>query len=144
MKNYSGNSALASADGMMDRTGSIVHPSMMHHRSTGAIFQESRRNHKLIGAEVADNNGHKLGIVDDLIAGADGRLSYVVVSRTKTQGIGRELVAVPVDDVPMNVSRSDFCADASRLAVLPPKLRRSRNISMGLPFGVLPDGCLNT
>jgi sporulation protein YlmC with PRC-barrel domain len=133
MTNYSGNSALALADGMMDRAGTIVHPSMMNVSGTttlaladgdmdrtGSIVHPSMMRqgfHKLLGAEVADNSGHKLGIVDDLIAGADGRLDYVIVSRNKIQGVGRELVAVPVDDVPMNVSGSDKCTlDISKAA----------------------------
>jgi sporulation protein YlmC with PRC-barrel domain len=113
LMNVSGTTTLALADGDMDRTGSIIHPSMMRH----AMFHESQSFHKLLGAEVANNSGHKLGIVDDLIAGADGKLSYVVVSRNKTQGIGRELVAVPVDDVPMSVSGGNKCIlDISRAA----------------------------
>jgi hypothetical protein len=117
MMNVSGTATLALADGDMDRTGSIVHPSMMRHGGPGAMFHESQGSHKLIGAEVADNSGHKLGIVDDLIAGADGRLDYVIVSRNKIQGVGRELVAVPVDEVPMNVSGRDKCTlDISKAA----------------------------
>ncbi len=117
MMNRSGTTTLASADGMMDRTGSIVHPSMVRHGSTSAVSHESQGFRKLLGADVADNSGDKLGIVDDLIAGADGRLSYVIVSRDKVQGVGKELVAVPVDDVPMSVSGGDKCIlDISKAA----------------------------
>lgn len=118
MMNVSGTTTtLALADGDMDRTGSIVHPTMMRHGGNGAVSHGRPGFQKLLGAQVADNGGHELGIVDDLIAGADGRLSYVIVSRNKIQGIGRELVAVPVDDIPMSVSGGDKCIlDISKAA----------------------------
>jgi sporulation protein YlmC with PRC-barrel domain len=76
---------------------------------TSAIFQQSQRLSKLIGADVTNKNGDALGTVNDIVAAADGHISYIVVARGGMLGMGEKLVAVPVADVPMSLSKDGTC-----------------------------------
>lgn len=57
------------------------------------------RASKLIGATVYNEQDEKVGTVDDLIVAPDRSLSYTVVSVGGFLGIGKRLVAIPVDQL---------------------------------------------
>jgi sporulation protein YlmC with PRC-barrel domain len=57
------------------------------------------RASKLIGATVYNEQDEKVGTVDDLIVAPDRSLSYAVVSVGGFLGIGKRLVAIPVEQL---------------------------------------------
>jgi sporulation protein YlmC with PRC-barrel domain len=80
--------------------------SMMEGRS-GAVFHRAQRLSQLIGAEVVNNQGENLGHISDLIAGEDGRLSYLVLVKGGMLWIGNELVAIPISALAPKVADDD-------------------------------------
>lgn len=50
---------------------------------------------EIIGLPVINPEGRKLGVVDDLVVGEDGQISYLVVRRGGFLGFGRKRVAIP-------------------------------------------------
>jgi sporulation protein YlmC with PRC-barrel domain len=72
------------------------------------VFQHPQRLSKLIGSQVTNNNGEQLGKVNDLIADEDGRISYMILSRSDLLGmLGTEnkLVAIPMTTVEPRVTK---------------------------------------
>lgn len=75
-----------------------------------AVFQHPQRLSKLIGSEVMNNKGEDLGEVSDLIADEDGRISYLILDRSRivamgSVGIGSKLVAIPMSAIAPRVSK---------------------------------------
>ncbi|MFZ7126307.1 MAG: PRC-barrel domain-containing protein [Desulfobacterales bacterium] len=83
--------------------------SMMESGKTGAFFHQSHRVSKLIGTEVENSKGEKLGRINDLITAEDGRLNYLVVARGGVMGLGSELVPIPIGAVPARLSDDGKC-----------------------------------
>ena len=57
------------------------------------------RASKIIGAPVYNENNERVGTIDDLIVTPDHSLSYAILSVGGFLGIGRRLVAVPVEQL---------------------------------------------
>lgn len=88
-------SGAAFAGGKGEHHGMGKSESMMEGGS-GAVFHQAQRLSQLIGAEVINNQGENLGHIIDLIAGEDGRLSYLVLVKSGKLWIGSEMVAIPI------------------------------------------------
>ncbi len=54
---------------------------------------------EVVGTQVRDPNGEELGTVDDLVFDNEGRISFAVIGYGGFLGMGRKLVAVPVDSL---------------------------------------------
>jgi hypothetical protein len=54
------------------------------------------RGSKLLGAEVRNDKGEKIGKLDDVIVTANGQLSIAIIEVGGFLGIGAHLVAIPV------------------------------------------------
>jgi len=64
--------------------------------STGASTSRDMRASKLIGMDVKNANGDKLGKIDDVMVDIDNeRAAYVVLSAGGALGVGNRMVAVP-------------------------------------------------
>jgi sporulation protein YlmC with PRC-barrel domain len=57
------------------------------------------RASKLIGAPVHNEEGEKIGSIDDLIISPDHSVSFAIVSVGGFLGLGSRLVAIPVDQL---------------------------------------------
>jgi sporulation protein YlmC with PRC-barrel domain len=57
------------------------------------------RASKLIGAPVYNEQGERVGSIDDLIVTPDRALSYAIVSVGGFLGLGGRLVAIPVEQI---------------------------------------------
>lgn len=57
------------------------------------------RASRMIGASVDNDQGAKIGTIDDLIVGSDNKLMNAVISVGGFLGIGSKLVAVPYTDL---------------------------------------------
>ena len=69
------------------------------------VFHQPQRLSKLIGAEVRNDKGERLGKVDDLIADEDGRISYMVLSKGGMLSFGSKLVAIPMSAIEPRVTK---------------------------------------
>jgi hypothetical protein len=54
------------------------------------------RGSKLLGAEVRNDKGEKIGKLDDFVIATDGRLSIAIIEVGGFLGIGAHLVAIPM------------------------------------------------
>ena len=59
------------------------------------------RSSRIVGAIVHNDRDERIGTVDDLVVGRDGRISEAVLSVGGFLGIGAKLVAVPYDRLNM-------------------------------------------
>jgi hypothetical protein len=57
------------------------------------------RSSRIVGATVYNDHDERIGTVDDLIVGQDGRISDAVLSVGGLLGIGGKLVAVPYSEL---------------------------------------------
>lgn len=57
------------------------------------------RASKLVGTTVYNEQDEKIGTIDDLIVAPDRSVSYAVVSVGGFLGIGKRLVAIPVEQI---------------------------------------------
>lgn len=57
------------------------------------------RASKLIGAPVYNDQDERVGTIDDLIVSLDRKVTYAVVSVGGFLGIGKRLVAIPVEQL---------------------------------------------
>jgi PRC-barrel domain len=76
-----------------------------------AQAQEGRRSSQIIGSTVYNDSDERIGTVDDLIVGQDGRLSEAVLSVGGFLGIGTKLVAVPYGELRFEPRGADRITD---------------------------------
>ena len=80
------------------------------------------RSSQIVGAIVYNDRDERIGSVDDLIVGQDGRISEAVLSVGGFLGIGAKLVAVPYDNLRFEERSDDRTTTggpAGTVAVLP-------------------------
>lgn len=63
--------------------------------ATTTIYATGYRASKLLKADIYNENGEKIGKVDDLIVGGNGDVTFAVLSVGGFLGMGSRLVAVP-------------------------------------------------
>jgi sporulation protein YlmC with PRC-barrel domain len=85
-------------------------------------MQEGQRSSRIVGTTVYNDRDERIGTVDDLIVGQDGRISEAVLSVGGFLGLGAKLVAVPYDQLRFEQPEprgADRIADGSTLAGTP-------------------------
>jgi sporulation protein YlmC with PRC-barrel domain len=73
--------------------------------------QEGRRSSQIVGSAVYNDRDERIGAVDDLIVGQDGRISEAVLSVGGFLGLGAKLVAVPYDRLRFEPRSAERAAD---------------------------------
>jgi sporulation protein YlmC with PRC-barrel domain len=73
--------------------------------------QEGRRSSQIVGMTVYNDRDERIGTVDDLIVGQDGRISEAVLSVGGFLGLGAKLVAVPYDQLRFEPRTADRITD---------------------------------
>ena len=76
-----------------------------------AQAQEGRRSSRIIGSIVYSDGDERIGTVDDLMVGRDGRISEAVLSVGGFLGLGAKLVAVPYGQLRFEPRAADRTAD---------------------------------
>ena len=115
--------------------------------------QEGQRSSQIVGTTVYNDRDERIGTVDDLIVGQDGRISEAVLSVGGFLGLGAKLVAVPYDQVrfeqratePRTADRTtDGPAPAAPAGTVPDPRAEARwrtdpSPSTGTPAGPAPE-----
>jgi len=89
--------------------------------------QDEWRGRTLIGATVLDDNGRRLGTINDLLITDDHRIDKVILLAR------RRLVAVPFDNLRFVPSRSTGMPIPARVPVFHPALPEIRSYGVVLP-----------
>jgi sporulation protein YlmC with PRC-barrel domain len=76
-----------------------------------------RRVSELLKTTVENRHGEKLGRIQDLMVGVDGRLKYAILSHGGFLGIGDVLIPVPFDALTMNVEKGTAVLDVDKQAL---------------------------
>ena len=87
------------------------------------------RSSRIIGAAVYNDHDERIGTVDDLIVGQDGRISEAVLSIGGFLRVGAKLVAVPYDQLRFEEQTETPTADVGA----PPAARVGASASSGVP-----------
>ncbi len=104
------SSSMAAAQGMSTSPVVPVAPSVVSDRlqaTSKEAWQKLHRVTKIIGTEVRNTRGEKIGDIKDLIIDRNGNVSHAVVSTGGFLGIGDRLHAVPWNMVQATAGR-DF------------------------------------
>lgn len=95
------------------------------HPTSASSMREWERSHrasKIIGTDVRNSKGEKIGDVKDIVLDKNGGVAYAVVSTGGFLGIGDRLHAVPWQSLQMNASGKDHYIldiDKARLSKVP-------------------------
>ncbi len=87
------------------------------------------RSSRIVGATVYNDHDERIGTVDDLIVGQDGRISEAVLSIGGFLRIGAKLVAVPYDQLRFEEQTETPTADVGA----PPAARVGASAGPGVP-----------
>jgi sporulation protein YlmC with PRC-barrel domain len=68
---------------------------------------------RIIGMDVENQQGERLGQIDDVVISRDGKISYAVVSHGGFLGIGGEHVAIPWDRMNVDAQRERLTLDVT-------------------------------
>ena len=92
------------------------------------------RSSRIVGATVYNDHDERIGTVDDLVIGQDGRISEAVLSVGGFLRIGAKLVAVPYDQLRFEESTENQMADVGA----PPAARVTSPAAPGVPAAAPP------
>jgi len=76
-----------------------------------------RRVSDILSITVQNRRGEKLGTIQDLLVGADGRLKYAILSHGGFLGIGDMLIPIPFDALMANVQNGVAVLDMDKQAL---------------------------
>jgi len=82
---------------------------------SGTGFRASR----LVGSDVYDNNGSKIGAIDDIVLESPSHGAFAILSVGGFLGMGKHLVAVPFDDLRINSRQIVLQTDKAQLQAMP-------------------------
>ena len=92
------------------------------------------RASRIVGAAVYNDRDERIGTVDDLIVGQDGRISEAVLSVGGFLRIGAKLVAMPYNQLRFDENNEDRIADVNA----PPAARVTPPAGPGVPATAPP------
>jgi hypothetical protein len=75
----------------------------------GSLFRAA----EIVGSNAEDRHGNYLGKVEDLVFGADGNITYLILASGGFLGVGGRLIPVPWSSADVNVSESVSFASVS-------------------------------
>jgi len=82
---------------------------------SGTGFRASR----LVGSDVYDNNGSKIGAIDDIVLESPNQGAFAILSVGGFLGMGKHLVAVPFGDLHINSRQIVLQTDKAQLQAMP-------------------------
>ncbi|TDQ75569.1 PRC-barrel domain-containing protein [Paraburkholderia silvatlantica] len=77
------------------------------------------RASKLVGADVYDNSGSKIGAIDDIVLESPNQGAFAILSVGGFLGLGQHLVAVPFNDLRIDSKQIVLQADKAQLKAMP-------------------------
>ncbi|CAG9259308.1 PRC-barrel domain-containing protein [Paraburkholderia unamae] len=77
------------------------------------------RASKLVGSEVYDNSGSKIGAIDDIVLESPNDGAFAILSVGGFLGMGKHLVAVPFNDLRISSRQIVLQADKAQLKAMP-------------------------
>jgi hypothetical protein len=77
-------------------------------------IKESKRVSDILKTTVEDGRGAKLGTIQDLMLGVDGRVKYAILSHGGFLGIGDVLIPIPFDALTTNVQKGTAVLDIDK------------------------------
>jgi len=80
----------------------------------GATWERVHRASKIIGTDVINRQGEKIGDIEDIVLDSKGTIAYAVVSTGGFLGIGDRLHAVPWQSLQTQTGRNAFILDIDR------------------------------
>ncbi|MCP3718161.1 PRC-barrel domain-containing protein [Paraburkholderia sp. CNPSo 3281] len=77
------------------------------------------RASKLVGSDVYDNSGSKIGAIDDIVLESPNQGAFAILSVGGFLGLGKHLVAVPFNDLRIDRKQIVLQADKDQLKAMP-------------------------
>jgi sporulation protein YlmC with PRC-barrel domain len=77
------------------------------------------RASKLVGSDVYDNSGSKIGAIDDIVLESPNQGAFAILSVGGFLGLGKHLVAVPFNDLRIDRKQIVLPADKDQLKAMP-------------------------
>lgn len=106
-----GQSSLAHAQG----TPQSINVQRMATVQSGTGFRVS----KLVGADVYDAHGNKIGEIDDIVLESPNESAFAILSVGGFLGMGKHLVAVRFNDLQVSAKQIVLDADKNALKAMP-------------------------
>ena len=104
----------APATAAPSRVGGEVEATSYKGVKDGASWERVHRASKIIGTDVINRQGEKIGDIEDIVLDSKGSIAYAVVSTGGFLGIGDRLHAVPWQSLQTQTGRSAFILDIDR------------------------------
>lgn len=96
------------------RAGGEVESTSYKGMKDGASWERVHRASKIIGTDVINRQGEKIGDIEDIVLDGKGTIAYAVVSTGGFLGIGDRLHAVPWQSLQTQTGRSAFILDIDK------------------------------
>ncbi|CAG9198076.1 conserved exported hypothetical protein [Paraburkholderia tropica] len=77
------------------------------------------RASKLVGSNVYDNNGSKIGSIDDIVLESPNEGAFAILSVGGFLGMGEHLIAVPFNDLQISAKQIVLQTDKAGLKAMP-------------------------
>jgi sporulation protein YlmC with PRC-barrel domain len=77
------------------------------------------RASKLVGSDVYDSSGSKIGAIDDIVLESPNAGAFAILSVGGFLGMGKHLVAVPFNDLQISSRQIVLQADKAQLKAMP-------------------------
>ncbi|MCP3708975.1 PRC-barrel domain-containing protein [Paraburkholderia sp. CNPSo 3274] len=77
------------------------------------------RASKLVGSDVYDNSGSKIGAIDDIVLESPNEGAFAILSVGGFLGMGKHLVAVPFNDLRIDRKQIVLQIDKAQLKAMP-------------------------
>ncbi|WP_342957605.1 PRC-barrel domain-containing protein [Paraburkholderia sp. JHI869] len=77
------------------------------------------RASKLVGSDVYDTSGSKIGAIDDIVLESPNEGAFAILSVGGFLGLGKHLVAVPFNDLRIDSKQIVLQTDKAQLKTLP-------------------------
>jgi sporulation protein YlmC with PRC-barrel domain len=77
-------------------------------------WERTHRVSKIIGTDVVNSKGEKIGDVEDIVLDAKGNVAYAVVSTGGFLGVGDKMHAVPWTAIRTNTGTDNFMLDVDK------------------------------
>ena len=104
----------APATAAPSRVGGEVEATSYKGVKDGASWERVHRASKIIGTDVINRQGEKIGDIEDIVLDSKGSIAYAVVSTGGFLGIGDRLHAVPWQSLQTQTGRNAFILDIDR------------------------------